>query len=445
MRGAAAFLLAGFLLAAGVAGAETYRFTLEQAIAYGLQNSVSIKSKALAVEAAKQDLAAARAAYLPTVTAGLSWTHMFEQPFQEFPPPFGKIYLSGTDPVTFSANLSQTLFTFGKLKGAVRLAEEGVAQAALDLAEETRKTVTLIKKAYYGYLLATEVLDINQQTLNRKQDALEVARLRYEAGEVPDYEVLRAESDLESFRATIISSANAVRVGLLNVKNALGIQEEDFAFELLGSLEPLKVQIDRQALLKQALARKYELLAFRKSIDALAAQERLNRSLNKPTLAGFVSYQLQSGFDELTGKNKYFTADAWDGTLTAGLSLNVPVSAYLPWSKESATIRKSALQLQNMKLQLQSLESGVRIAVESSILKIAEQEAKIASGNKSVELARRLYESAEQQYQGGYISSSDLKDAQLGLNAAQLAYAQAIFGYNQNILELMDLVGVAEF
>jgi len=443
MKRLAATVLAAVVLAAAAAGAETYRFTLEQAIAYGLQNSASIKSKALALEAAKQDLAAARSGYYPSISASLTYSHLFPQPTQEVGPV--TYYLAATDPLSLSANLSQTLYTFGKLKAGVKLAEEGVAQAGLDLAEETRKTVVLIKRAYYAYLLATEVLAINEQTLGRKQDALEVAQKRYEAGLVADYEVLRAESDLESYRATVISSRNAVRIALLNVRNTLGIKEEEFSFELLGALEPLQVKLERKGLLELALARKYELLSFRKGMDIVAAQERLNRSLNKPTLAGFVSYQLASGFDAATGANEYFSADAWDGSLTAGLSLSVPVSAYLPWSKESAAIRKSALQLENLRLQYQSLESGVRIAVESGLLKVAEQEAKIASGRKSVELAQRLYESAEQQYLGGYISSIDLKDAQLGLNGAQLAYAQAIFEHNQNILELMDLAGVAEF
>jgi outer membrane protein TolC len=444
MKRIATFVLAAVVLAAAAAGAETYRFTLEQAIAYGLQNSTSIKSKALAMEAARQDLVAARSGYYPSLSASASWSHLFERPFQEFPG-FGRIYLSGTDPLSLSANLSQTVYTFGKLKAGVQLAAEGVAQASLDLAEETRKTVVLIKKAYYAYLLTNAVLDINEQTLGRKQDALEVAQKRYAAGLVADYEVLRAESDLESYRATVISSRNAVHIALLNVRNALGIQEEEFSFELLGSLEPLQVKLERKALLDLALARKYELLSFRKGMDVVVAQERLNRSLNKPTLAGFVGYQLQSGFDAATGGDEYFTPDAWEGSLTAGLSLSVPVSALLPWSKESAAIRKSELQLENLKEQYLSLESSIRIAVESGLLNVAEQEAKIASGKKSVELAQRLYESAEQQYLGGYISSVDLKDAQLGLNGAQLANAQAIFGYNQNILELMDLVGVAEF
>ena len=45
-----------------------------------MQNSTAIRSKALALEAAKQDLAAARAAYYPSLSAGLTYTHMYPQP-----------------------------------------------------------------------------------------------------------------------------------------------------------------------------------------------------------------------------------------------------------------------------------------------------------------------------------------------------------------------------
>jgi outer membrane protein TolC len=435
MRGvlAAALLL---ILAALPAGAQSYRFSLEEAVAYGVQNSTAIRSKALALEAARQDLAAARAAYYPSLSAGLTYTHIYPQPeFSGFP-------AGASDPLGLTANLSQSLFSFGKLKGGVRLAEQAVAQARLDLEEETRKLVVLVKRAFFGYLLALEVQGINRETLERRQEALAAARLRYDAGQVSDYEVLRAESDLESYRATVIGSDNSVRIALLNVRGALGIQEEEFDFQLVGQLEPLALPLDREALLARALQRKYELASFRGRMDQLAAQAALNRSLALPTLAGFASYSLESGMDA-AGKNDYFNAEAWDGRWTAGLSFSVPVSALLPWSKESAAVRKTALQLEDMRRQYASLESGLRIAVESGLLKVAGEQAKIASGRKSVVLAQRLYESADVQYRGGYISSTDLKDAQLGLNGAQLALAQAVFGYNQNVLDLMDVVGSA--
>jgi outer membrane protein len=428
----------------GSAGAETYRFSLEEAIAYGLANSTSIQSKKLAVAAAQVDLAAARAGYYPAVSAGASWTHLFEQPYLS-----GFGYTSATDPVGASLEVGQSVYTFGKLKKGVKLAEEAVAQNALDLGEENRKTVILIKNAFYGYLLALEVQAINRETLLSKEEALEVAQARYEAGLIADFEVLQAESDLESYKATVISSDNGVAIALLNVRNVLGIEEEDFEFELVGELEQIPVQIDREALIQKALSGKYDLQSFRKLMDITEAQNELNRSLRLPTLTAWAQYSVMSGFDAGTGKNDY-SWDAWDpfdvkGNLTVGLNLSVPISGFFPWSEESAGIKKAQIQAEDQHLQYGALESSVRIAVESSVLKIAEERAKIASGNKSVELAQRLYEAAVEQYEGGYISSVELKDAQLGLNGARLAYAQAIYNYNRNVLDLMDVVGVAEF
>jgi len=423
------------------ANGETYRFTLEEAIGYSLANSTTIQSKRLAVAAAQADLVAAKAGYYPSVSAVASWTHLFEQPR------FGTLYQSGSDPIGASLEVGQSVYTFGKLKNGIKLAEEAVAQAALDLAEENRKTVVLIKNAFYGYLLALEVQAINQETLGSKEDALEVARQRYDAGLVADFEVLRAESDLESFKATVISADNGVAIALLNVRNVLGIEEESFEFELVGELEQIPVQIDREALIQKALSGKYDLQSFRKLLDITEAQNELNRSLRLPTLVAWANYSVKSGVDFDSGENDY-SWDAWGfdkGGLTMGLNLSVPISAFFPWSEESAGIKKAQIQAEDRRLQYGALESSIRIAVESSILKIAEEQAKIASGEKSVELAQRLYEAAVEQYESGYISSVELKDAQLGLNGAKLAYAQAIYNYNRNVLDLMDVVGVADF
>jgi outer membrane protein TolC len=426
-------VVALLLMIIGTAGSETYRFTLEEAIAYGLSNSTAIKSKQLAVAAAQADLAAGKSAYYPSLSAGASWTY-FSDPFP----------LTGDAPVGFSIDAAQTVYAFGKIKGGIKLAEEAVAQAALDMAEENRKTIVLIKNAFYGFLLALEVAAINEETLASKEEAFDVARQRYNAGLVADFEVLQAESDLESFKATVISADNGVRIALLNVKNVLGIEEEDFEFELIGELELIPVEIDREALIQTALRGKYDLQSFRKVVDITAAQEQLNRSLRLPTLAAWANYSVQSGYDNSGGKNDY-SLDAWEGGWQAGLNLSVPLSGFFPWGEESATIKKTQLQVEDLRIQYGALESSVRIAVESNILKIDEERAKISSGNKSVDLAQRLYDAAVDQYESGYISSVELKDAQLGLNAARLAYAQAIYNYNRNILDLMDVVGVASF
>ena len=448
-----AVLLAGLIGAAAPAAAEVVRLTLDEAIALGLENSTAIASKRAAVAAAQEDLKAARAGYYPSLSAGVTYLHLFPTPEPmsipagTFGPGSEAVPLGSapSDPVELSVDLGQTISTFGRNSSGVKLAEEGVAQAGLALEEEKRKLVVQIKQAFFGYLLAQEVLAINEETFAGKEDALEVARTRYRAGVVADFEVLRAESDLESFRPNVISAANNVRIALLNALNALGIEGEDVEVELIGALEQIPVQLGRDLLIAQAMSGKYEILSFRKNIDILKAQDLLNRSMNRPTLAAFGSYQLQGGFVWDDGWGQLVDEDKWNGTFSVGINLSVPISALLPWSKEAAAIRKSGIQVQDLELQFRSLASAVRLAVESSMLKIAEEQAKIASGRKSVELAQRLYDSAVQQYEGGYISSSDLRDAQIALNSARLGYTQAVFGYNQNVLALADAVGVAGF
>jgi outer membrane protein TolC len=431
------------------AGAESYRFTLEEAIAYGLANSTTTRSKQLALAAAQADLAAAKAGYYPSVSAGVTWAHLFDNTKETSPGSGTEVPISGTDPLGLSLEVGQSVYTFGKIKNEIKLAEEAVGQAALDLAEENRKTVVLIKDAFYGYLLALEVQAINRETLESKEEALEVARARYDAGLVADFEVLQAESDLESYKATVISSDNGVEIALLNVRNVLGIEEEideeEFEFELIGELEQIPVQLEREALIQTAMSGKYDLQSFRKRLDITEAQNELDRSRRLPTLRAFANYDVQSRYDISSGNTEYFNLDYWDGSLSMGLNLSVPISGFFPWSEQSAGIRKGQFQAEDQRIQYGALEASIRIAVETSVLKIAEERAKIASGMKSVELAQRLYESAVEQYEGGYISSVELKDAQLGLNAARLAYAQAIYNYNSNVLDLMDVVGVADF
>jgi outer membrane protein len=418
----------------GALAAETMELTLQQAVELGLANSTGIRIKMLALASARADLGAARSAYTPAVSASIGYAHLDEPSM-----------FSGQDPAGLDLDVMQSVATFGKTAAGIRLAEAGLAQAELDLAEEQRSLTVLIENAFYSYLLALEVDAINRETLANKEDALEVARQRYAAGLISDFEVLTSESDLESFKSTVISSANGIEVALLNVRNMLNIPADaELDIVLIGELAPLAVKLDKSELIERALKNRYDVRSFRTLLRLAEVQEDLSRSLRRPVLGAFFNYSLDSGVDLATGESLYGAGD-WQKSWSAGLSLSVPVSGWFPWSRESLEVKSAELGLERQRLDYSALESGLRIAVETLLLKIAEEEAKIASGAKSVELAERLYNSATQQYEAGLISSIDLKDAQLGLNGARLAYTRAVYGYNMNILDLKNTVGVTDF
>lgn len=440
-----------FSCLAASANAETLRLTLEEAIALGTERSKDLKVKRSAVLSAQAAVASAKAARYPDISSSVTWTHLFDQPkssaitidgLGEIP----ASYTAPSDPVSISTDLNQTIFTFGKINNAIRIAEESLRLAEVELEEEKRRLTIEIGRAFYGYILAEEVLAVQAETLRHKRDAYDVAQKRYRAGLDPEYEVLRAESDWENFKPQVISAQNQVEFALLVVKDLLGIEEEgDFSIELIGTLESEEFTFDKKKLLDTALSKKFEVVQYNASIALQKYQRAITASANKPTIAGFASYELISGVDSVTGENRYTGEDAWDDDLTMGLIVQIPLSAFFPWSKETADRKKEDFDLEQLIIGKDSLESKISLNIESILLKLDEERSMIASVRKGVELAQRLYRSSRERYEKGLASSLELTDAQIGLNEARRGYLQSLYSYKTALFDLMDAVGVDRF
>jgi len=343
--------------------------------------------------------------------------------------------------------VSQAIYTFGMRKNGVLISEENVKLAELDFEEEKRKLIIAVGRAFYGYILSKEVLAVQEETLSYKEEALDVARKRFEAGLSPDFEVLSSESDLENFKPGVISARNRVEFTLLAVMDLLGFDGDtsEFDVELTGALEPVYYSFEKDKIIKQAIGAKYEVSQYKSNIRMMGLQNEITKSLNKPSIAGFANYTLMSGFDEKTGDPKYWGEDSWDGVLSIGVSVQMPVSALFPWSKENADVKKGDLDLEQLEMGLGSLENGVRLNIKNILLRLEEERSKIASGGKAVELAQRLYTSSKERYANGMISSMEFKDSQITLNNAQLGYLTSIYNYKIALFDLMDAVGVDHF
>ncbi len=290
------------------------------------------------------------------------------------------------------------------------------------------------------------MLKVQGETFDFRKERLEIARKRFSAGLVPDYEVLSAETDVESFRPDLISAANQVEFALLAVKDLLNVQDEEgFDLKLIGDLRVTEINLKKDELIELAMKNQYALRQYRKNLRLMEISKHITKNQKLPVVRGFIQYQAQSGYDSATGKAKYMGEDSWDGDFTAGVSLQWQLSGLFPWSKENADIVKESLDLEEMRLGLQSLESSVRLNIENLLLQKEEEQAKIASRKKGVELATKLYGSARERYAKGLISSTELNESLITMNTAQLGYLESIYNYMEAQFDLMNAVGVDHF
>jgi len=422
--------------------AEKLELTLDKAIAIGLKNSASLQSRMLAIYSAEAGVKSAKGSYYPDLSLSSTYTHLFEENKSGVTIPI--TYTSSQDPVSISVDLSQNIFSFGKVKGAIDLTVKNVLLAKLGYEEQKRALVVDIKRAFYDYILAKEMMKVQEQTLTYKKDALDIAKERYHVGLAPDYDVLKAESDIQSFEPSLISAQNQLEYALLNVFDLLGIKDKKAVdVELIGSLKEEYTILNKDELVRMAMANNYSIQQYKEYIFSQEIQNKLNNSQKMPSIKGFASYSLRSGFDSRTGKAIYLGEDSWDGDLSMGMRLQVPLSSLFPWSSESASIKQGKLDLEKLNTELCSLESDISLSIDNIMLNLKYQVSNITSSKKSVELARRLFDSAKQRYINGLITSLEFQDTQVSLNTARIGYLESVHDYKSALFDLMDVIGVA--
>jgi outer membrane protein TolC len=426
--------------------------TLAEAIAAGLKSNKDLEVKRLAVTAAREGVKAAQADYFPSLSGSASYTHRFFTPSPlEIPGSGGTTvpyYNSPSNPVSLSMQLSQSIFSFGQIRTSVRQAKEDLRSAQEDLTQAELSFKVQLETAFYQYLLAWESAQINRETLDNKTASLDAARQLLEAGINTEFDVLQARVDVESFRPTLLDAENRVEQARRAVAEALGIGTGAAGApggsgpELLGELSPQYVELDVETLLARAEHNSSSMTSIQGNIRSRELQNALNVTSAAPSLSASLGYSATSGVNSATGADVYTDLQKWSAGFNGGLSLQVPISVWFPWSKSRAEARQGAAALQGLEVSLAAQRDSLRSTIQQTLSQLQLNRQKIESGKTNVELSRRLHEAAMTQYSQGIISNLDLRSSETSLNNAQLSYLQAIYDYNATLIELQSTVGV---
>src|SRR5208282_1992891 len=119
--------------------------------------------------------------------------------------------------------VSQTVYDGGlsiaKRRGA-RINEE---QAYYQLRDTIDTVVQTVRTQFYRILLDKALVQVQEESVNLLQSQLEDQKSRYEAGTVPQFNVLQAEGQLENQIPQLIAARNNYRISQLTLARTLGI------------------------------------------------------------------------------------------------------------------------------------------------------------------------------------------------------------------------------
>jgi outer membrane protein, multidrug efflux system len=173
------------------------------------------------IQAAEQDLVAAnaeigvaRAAYFPSISltgsGGLQSTAL------------GALFSGGAVAWTAAAGLAQPLFTAGRTRSQVALAEAGRTEAALNYERTVKEAFREVSDALVGYRKTQEFRAQQELLVGAALDGRRLADIRYRGGATSYLEVLDAETRLFNAELSLADARLAELTDFVELYRALG-------------------------------------------------------------------------------------------------------------------------------------------------------------------------------------------------------------------------------
>jgi outer membrane protein TolC len=326
--------------------------------------------------------------------------------------------------------ITQTIYQGGALMAAVRAAKVTKEQALAQYQTTLADTLLVVRLAYYDILLAAEQITVNQASVNLLEKELEDQQRRYDAGTVPHFNVLRARVSVANARPPLIRAQNNYRIAKNNLCNLLGYNLprdvwDNIPLNLTDTLDAVPYTINLSDALQQALARRPELTALRKTEELQQLGIIDAQSGYKPSI------QLVAGYNWL---NRQFATN----NITPSLSQYVDgwnVGAQLNWNIFDGMLTRGKV------IQARALHDKSRTAVDEQYRNI-ELEVRTAysdfleaqevlESQKTVQAeAEESLREAKARADAGTGTQLDVLDAENSLTQARSTQAQALHDYD---------------
>jgi outer membrane protein len=398
----------------GLAAQE--KMTLQQFIDTAVRNSPSIQIAAESVAGADFRIRETKSSLLPQVNFASSYTRLSLT--QEFDiPNLGHFKFSAPNSYSFRLGATQPVFTWGRLGKAVEMSRVGRDVADSSVALTTQTLAYQVVPIFYGVLYTNEavrVLDATLEYLNRR---LNILQERYKAGLASDFDVSLLSVQISGLESQRLDLRNNVRKLMLTYNRIAGRPDEsEFIPEGTIGFEP--VTADAQALAAEAAANRPEAKLIENQRRLAQTQVDLARTADKPNVIAAFNYQYTNGY--LPNVNQL------RGYWTATLAVSYPV---FDGRRTSAQVAEAQVALRTVEEQAADLQRGFATEINQALADVKTLEQRIAVEKAKIEHAERAVRIADERYQSGLLSMTDLVDAQDSLDAARLNYLQLVYNH----------------
>ena len=322
-------------------------------------------------------------------------------------------------------SVSQLIELGGKRGRRIEVSRNELRLTELDLEAALRTLRHDLRVAYFNVGLARNSVLLGKQVADQAKDLADIARERFEAGDIAQFEVLQANLAVDRATNYLARLESAERIALATLNQLLN-RAPEAPLDLRDTLFVKTAPVSTSDLIGRSLASNVDLRTAEQQISTEQSRLKLARAQRVPDLT------LEPGLE------------AFDSAYPGSAGFKMQVTVPLPiFNRGNAEIKRSSAMLE----QLQAERDATRQRVSSDVGRAA---LNLESARKQVEFyetkllpnAERVRQLASEAYRIGQTSLLSVIDSTRTALEVRQAYLQALFDYQTALADLEQAAGV---
>lgn len=414
--------LASSITEAAAPEAAAMDIDLKGAVTTAIQNNRDITIAELKRREAEADVSAAAAKKNPSVS--YSWQK------NQYSSDSKTALQTGTNHgYSQEISVSWPIWTFGQVEGAIDAARYQKNIADLDVYKTEADTKLAAVQAYYQYLEAIKLAEVQAQSVTDYASHLNNVQQQFDAGIVAKLDVLSSNVSLANAKQKSIAADNTRDVAEANLNNIMRVPMNTTLNPLDKNFPEPEFDLTMEQAILMAQKYRWELVEADYSVKAAQASLRSKKAGYMPTVSVGGGYSWKEA--SVTSVDK----DDW--AVKGGLSWSL-------WDggATQASVKKADAAVKTAQETLLQAREKIELEVRQDYLNVLSYKEQIRAAEASVAQAEEAYKIATVRYSSGVGINLDVLDAELALNTARTNYITALYNYNIGLATLEHAMGV---
>lgn len=413
-----------FLFSFGI-NAQTKKWSLQECVAYALENNISIKQSALDIESAEIERLDAIGNFIPSLNAQVSASSN------------GGLSINPTNNrfentrfTSVSGGASTSLTLFDGLRNLRQLERSKLSKLASQYSLEQMKDdiALFVANSYLQVLFNKQNLEVLRSQSTITQDQLKRTQDLVDAGVLPKGDLLEIQATAANEEQRIIVAENNIKISLISLAQLLLIKDyQNFDiverdYDIIGNEILANSPYE---LIEKAKEERYEIKIAEEQKLIAEKDVQIAKGAYLPTLSAFYNYNTRYSDNDAFNRNFNTQIYENDGT-SYGLQLSVPI---LNGFAVKNQVKRNMINVERAEYRLEQAELDLEANVYQAFVDAQGALKAYEAAQAALDAQDQAYLYATERFDVGLTNAFDFSQSKVRLENAQTELLRTKYDY----------------